>query len=269
MNEVERDLFEKRLLSIARGLEYPRTPDIAGKVMLRLRPAPRPRFASRRLAWTLAVIALLFTSLMAVPTARAAILEFIQIGVVRILGGGSTPEPTVLPEVSPTAAPITATPAPTSQPLIPILESLSGEMSLEQAQRVVRHPILLPAYPPELGAPDRVFVQDADGQMTVLVWLDPLQPGEVLMSLHFLPAGSWAITKFEPTLIRETSVHDAGAVWTVGPYPLQLSGGGIDVVRLVDGHVLIWTEGGITYRLETDLSMEAAVRIAESLEPIP
>lgn len=269
MNEIERDLFEKRLISIAGGLEYPRTPDIAGTVMSRLRPAARVRFMSRRLAWTLSLLVLLFTSLMAVPPARAAILELIQIGVVRILGTGATPEPTALPEFSPTAVPITATPVLTSQPLIPILESLAGEMSLEQARRSVRHPILLPAYPPKLGEPDRVFVQDADGQMTVLVWLDPRQPGEVLMSLHFLPAGSWAITKFEPTLIQETTVNDARALWTVGPYPLQLSGGGIDVVRLIRGHVLIWTEGGITYRLETDLSLEETVRIAESLEPTP
>jgi len=41
------------------------------------------------------------------------------------------------------------------------------------------------------------------------------------------------------------------------------------VSRLVNGHVLIWENGEVTYRLETDLSMEEAVKIAESLEPIP
>jgi hypothetical protein len=38
-----------------------------------------------------------------------------------------------------------------------------------------------------------------------------------------------------------------------------------DQRRLVSGHVLIWEEDGLTYRLETDLSMEEAVAIAESL----
>jgi hypothetical protein len=33
----------------------------------------------------------------------------------------------------------------------------------------------------------------------------------------------------------------------------------------VDGHVLIWTEGAITYRLETALPESEAIRIAESL----
>ena len=32
MNELEQELFEKRLISIATGLDYPRTPDIAGSV---------------------------------------------------------------------------------------------------------------------------------------------------------------------------------------------------------------------------------------------
>jgi hypothetical protein len=35
---------------------------------------------------------------------------------------------------------------------------------------------------------------------------------------------------------------------------------------LIEGHVLIWKEGDITYRLETDLPVEEAVKIAESLK---
>jgi hypothetical protein len=31
---------------------------------------------------------------------------------------------------------------------------------------------------------------------------------------------------------------------------------------------LIWTQGEITYRLETDLTLEEATKIAESLQPI-
>jgi hypothetical protein len=34
----------------------------------------------------------------------------------------------------------------------------------------------------------------------------------------------------------------------------------------VDGNTLIWEEQGITYRLESNLSLEEAVKIAESLE---
>jgi hypothetical protein len=171
-------------------------------------------------------------------------------------------------EIPSTMIPLTATPDPTLPSLIPILEDLAGEMTLEGARRTVDYPILLPSYPTDLGQPDRVFVQDADGDMTVLVWVDPQQPDEVLMSLHFLPAGSWAIKKIQPTLIQETTVNGQRAIWAIGPYPIRLYNGDLEFMRLIDGHVLIWEKGTITYRLETDLPLEEAIKIAESLEPI-
>jgi hypothetical protein len=278
MNELEQELFETRLVSLAGGLEYPPTPDIAGSVMSRLRsfPSPirrggrgegHPRFISRRLAWSLAISLILCSSLMLIPPARAAIIEFIQIGVVRIFGSPSTP-PAPVEETPSAAIPVTATPGPTLPPLIPILENITGEMTLEEAQQTVDYPILLPSYPSALGQPDRIFVQEAEGKMAILVWLDPQQPDQVSMSLHFIPAGSWAIDKVKPITIQETTVNGERAIWTVGPYPLRLYNGDIRFTRLIDGHVLIWEKGTITYRLETDLSLEEAIQIAESLEPI-
>jgi hypothetical protein len=269
MNELEQELFEKRLISIAKALDYPRTPDIAGSVTTRLRPVTRSRFISRRLAWSLTLILILFSSLMLIPPARAAIIEFIQIGIVRIFRGTPTPPPPPVEGTPSTMSPVTTTPEPTSQPLIPMLEGLAGEMTLEEAQQTVDFPILLPSYPADLGNPDRVFVQDADGEMAILVWLDlRQQSARVLMSLHFIPRGSWAIDKADPAVIQETSVNGQRAIWAVGPYPLRLYNGDLQFKRLVDGHVLIWEEGNITYRLETDLPLEEAIKVAESLQPI-
>jgi hypothetical protein len=104
--------------------------------------------------------------------------------------------------------------------------------------------------------------------MTILVWIDPQQPDQVLMSLHMIPPGSWAIDKMSPVEIEETTVNGKRAVWAVGPYPLRFSNGNLDFVRLIDGHVLIWTDGEVTYRLETSLDLEEAIKVAESLEPI-
>jgi hypothetical protein len=219
---------------------------------------------SRKLVWSLTILLILCSSLMLIPPARAAILEFIQIGVVRIFRAEPTPMPPPDQEF-----PITATPYATAESLIPILERLTGEMTLEEAQQTVDYPLLFPSYPPDLGPPDRVFVQDTNGDMTVLVWIDPQRPDEVLMSLHFLPAESWAIKKMEVTVIQETTVKGQRALWTVGPYPLLFSNGEMDFVRLIDGHVLIWAEGDITYRLETNLSLEEALKIAESLKAVP
>jgi len=90
-----------------------------------------------------------------------------------------------------------------------------------------------------------------------------------LMSLHFIPLGSWAIDKAEPRVIEETNVNGQRAIWATGPYPLRLYNGDLDFRRLIDGQVLIWAEGDITYRLETGLSLEEALKIAESLQPVP
>ena len=270
MTELQQELFEKQLVSIAREMDYPRTPDIAGSVVRRLSAKGmggrgQGRFISRRLAWSLAVILVLFSSLMLIPPARAAILEFIQIGIVRIFR--SETAPITPPQAAPSAlVPVTATP--TAQSLIPLLERLAGERSLEGAQQIVDYPILLPSYPPELGEPDRVFVQDAEGDMTILVWIDPENPAQVLMSLHMIPSGSWAVEKMNPALVQETTVNGQRAIWAVGPYPLQFSNGDLDFVRLIDGHVLIWADGEVTYRLETNLDLEEALRVAESLEPV-
>jgi hypothetical protein len=268
MNELQQELFEKQLSSIAKGLDYPRAPNIAGSVIKRLRPSTRPRFVSRRFAWTLTIILILFSSLMLIPPARAAIIEFIQIGIVRIFRAEPTPVTPPQQEFPSTMVPVTATPAPTSQPLIPILERLAGEQTLEEAQQTVGYPILLPSYPPDLGQPDRVFVQDAEGDMTILIWIDPERPGQVLMSLHMIPPGSWAVDKMNPALVQETTVNGQRAAWAVGPYPVRFSNGNLDFVSLVEGHVLIWTDGEITYRLETGLDLEEAIKVAESLEPV-
>ena len=285
MNELQQELFEKQLLSLAKGMEYPRTPDVAGSVMTRLqafssptgrlRSAPSgeardeggPRFFSKRLAWSLTIILILFASLMLIPPVRAAVIEFIQIGVVRILQGEPTPVTQPNQQFPSTLVPVTATPVAPSQPLIPFLERLAGETTLEEAQQSVNYPIVLPSHPSDLGAPDRVFVQDADGDMTILVWIDPHQADEVLMSLHIVPPGSWAIEKVKPALVQETTVNGRRAIWAVGPYPLRFSNGNLDFVRMIDGHVLIWTEGDVTYRLETKSSLEEAIKVAESLEP--
>jgi hypothetical protein len=105
--------------------------------------------------------------------------------------------------------------------------------------------------------------------MVILIWIDEHQPDRVRMSLHLIEKGSWTIQKYQPEIVKETTVNGLRAIWTVGDYPLILSNGDAEFTRLIHGHVLIWEENEITYRLETDLSLEEAVRIAESLEPLP
>jgi hypothetical protein len=259
---------EDKLRALATGMDYPPTPDIAGRVTARLYPSRRLRLSSKALAWSLTIILVLCSSLMLIPSVRAAIIEFIQIGVVRIF----PPEPTapigepITTATPQTFAPITATPS--TSDLIPILTQMAGKTTLADAQAKVEYPILLPKYPSGLGEPNQVYIQNMDGNVVILIWLDPQDPKNVLMSLHFIPDGSWAIKKMETTGIEETTVNGNRAIWTTGPYPLIMSNGDIQYERLITGHVLIWANLDVTYRLETDLSIEEAVKIAESLEPI-
>jgi|WetSurMetagenome_2_1015567.scaffolds.fasta_scaffold71159_2 hypothetical protein len=257
--------FETQVRSIGAGMEYPPTPDIAGSVVARIH-VPRRRFMSQTLARSLVLVLVLLASLLFIPPVRAAVLDFIQIGIVRIFRTGPAPVPKEIPS---TMLPVTATPVPTLPSLIPLLEQMTGETTLTDAQQTAEYPILLPTYPTGLGEPDRVFIQDADGPMTILMWVDHQHPDRVKMSLHFIPDDSWAIKKMEPMVLEETRVNNLHAVWTEGPYVLLMQNGGMRVTRMIDGHVLIWEDGGVTYRLETDLSMEEAVKIAESLEQIP
>ena len=276
MTEFE---FEKQLQSIAKGMDYPRTPDIAGSVMSRLGKSKRSRFSSRRLAWSLTIILVLFSSLMLIPSVRAAVIEFIQVGIVRIFPQSveplpeaittATPQSVAEPSATPGSAPSpTTTPTDTPSLLIPFLDQIAGETNLADAQEAAPYPILLPTYPADLGQPNHVYVQDAEGVMTILVWTDPGQPEHVTMSLHFIPAGHWAINKFGPVEIQETEVNGQRAIWAVGPYPMIMSDGRLQVERLIDGHVLIWADDDLTYRLETDLSLEEAIKVAESLKTI-
>lgn len=261
--------FETQLHSITSEMEYPPTPDIVKTVAARIRLSSRPRFFSKRLAWSLTIMLVLLSSLMLIPPARAAIIEFIQIGIVRIFPRDVEPTSqatsTVLPD---SIKPSTATPDESVQSLILMLNDLAGETELANAQEITSYPILLPAYPPELGLPNHVYVQDAEGAMTILVWVDAQQPERITMSLHFIPTGSWAINKMGPRVIQETRVNGEDAIWAEGPYPLFMQNGELTITRLIDGHVLIWADGDVTYRLETDQDLEHAIKIAESLKPI-
>lgn len=88
MIESNFDTWEKRMQDVAAGLDYPPTPDIAAGVRQRLagekrREIVRPWYANR-LAWAVTAVLLAVALLLAVPQARAAILEFFQIGDIRI-----------------------------------------------------------------------------------------------------------------------------------------------------------------------------------------
>jgi hypothetical protein len=279
--------LEGRLEREALYFEFPPTPDIAAVVSRRLAAGPLQGWARRlpalTLARSLAIVALAaLAALLAVPSARATVFEALRVGVVRILLG--RPEPTAAPTAS-GAAPAAsdtakersagAPPGPTfasgtapgsQAPPELALEQLAGETTLAESERLAGFEVRLPTYPPDLGPPDRVYFQSI-APTVVLVWADPASPERARMSL-FILTDTVLIEKVGPKVVERTEVGGQPAYWTEGPYMLSLRAERELALRyLVQGHVLIWTDGRLTYRLESGLPLAEAVRIAESLGP--
>jgi hypothetical protein len=263
----QNEAWERYVREQARALPYPPTPDIAGVVRRRLAeervPREFPRWPHRRLVWATALLMIILTGLLSVPQVQASIRALLRIGAIELVRDIPTP-------VADATAPATTATLPARTPPAAILD-LAGETSLVEAQGQVPFPIRLPTYPPDLGSPDRVYVQDLGGPAAILVWLDPHQPDQVQLSLHQLSDKAFGQKGInERVIIQQTAVNGQPAVWLHGLHVLQFYDGNgnprYDTRRLVDGNVLIWTEGEITYRLETELPLEEAVRIAESLQ---
>lgn len=254
------DRWDAQLEETARSFSYPPTPDIAGAVRRQIASRRVGLAARRRASLALVGIGVLLAGLLLVPPVRAGIVAVLRIGAVRIF----LVEPTTTP-LPPTAEPArtqpTITPRPT--PLSSILD-LAGETTLAAAQAQVDFPIRLPSYPADLGSPDKVFVQDFGGPLLIFVWLDDAQPDRVRLSMYqFLP-GPYA-EKSRPEVIKSSTVNGRPALWGQGEHLLITRSGGTVLHRLVDGNVLLWTEGEVTYRLETALPEPEAIRVAESL----
>jgi hypothetical protein len=154
------------------------------------------------------------------------------------------------------------TPTPT-----PTITSLSQccETTLADARRRARFKILLPPSP----APSRVYFQEVqDGQQLILIFGDPNAPRFTLYesTLVMYQKG------INPgTFLAETEVKGARAVWLSGAehVVVLLDASGerrIDTERVVNANTLAWEIGDVTYRIETTLSRDQAVQLAESLQ---
>ena len=256
------DITDERLRGVALSFDYPPTPDIASGVRRKLAarsnrgPLPvRPRI---RLAWGLAALSLLLAmaSLLMVPDVQAFMRSLFRIGSINVVV--ATPVPTsglVSPQASPSPS---------------RLLDLAGESTLAIAQEQLPFPIKLPTYPADLGRPDRVFVQNLGGPFLILAWRDAAREDEARLVLYAVPSNVDQMEKVvrNTTVIQETTVSGERAFWVSSPHVLQFyDSSGIlreDLRRLVEGNVLLWEADDVTYRLETALPLQEAVRIAES-----
>ncbi len=268
--------WQRALAQLAAQVEYPPTPDIAARaraavVGRQTLPAARPaRPAGRRLAWALVVLGLLALGLLAVPATRAALLSFFaRVGAIEIFideSAPTAPAPT-LPASTPVSS---ALPASTAHPATPAPEAVAHSLSLIDLGRPTtlaaaeRQARFTPELPAALGAPDEVYTHPGiDLPAITLVWRPDDGPP---LSLTAIAVAEFARKFVAATAVEEVAVGDATGLWLTGPHRLQLFGDWQEPNNLlITSNVLIWVRGGITYRLEGDLSQADAVAIAESL----
>lgn len=243
----ETDPFENQIASIASHLPYPPTPTIPP--VSRLVLARSMQSESRRtipmisampvLTWVAMLILAIGVGLLAVPDIRAAVLSFLRIGAVTITLDGASEGGEAL-----------------------TLDEISGETPLDEAQSKVPYRLRVP--PDSL--PDRVFVQG--GQLVIMVWIN--DQNQIEQALYQIPDGDWQIIKSADS-IKATTVNGEHAVWVDVRHPVQILRDGEVVEELtyfVGGNVLVWMGNGITYRLESGLSMHDARALAASLVPL-
>ena len=239
MTRTPEDLVEAKVMDAARRTPYPPTPDVSSLVMRHLERR------TSRLAMTLARVAATFILLMAVlfvtvPEVRAAVLSLLRIGGVTLLRATPTPAPTL--------------------DLVQTVLMLNGRTTLEVARASLPFEIRLPAYPPDIGSPDHVFVPDDSS--IVMVWMDE-QTIALVLTIHPVDR---QVFKYYPWAETGTLVNGEYAAWLTEPHTLFDADGDAVTRRLIHDHVLIWYDDVVTYRLETDLPMAEAIKLAESLE---
>jgi hypothetical protein len=248
-------LLEADLRGLARELDAELGErDLSAMVTRRLaaptpsaQPPARPR--RRRLAVAL-VVGVVIAATAAIPPARAAITDFLDVGAVRV---HRTPP----------------------GPIAPTAELQLGERTTLDAARA-RLPVVVPSAK-VLGSPDEIWVTAVGGGGVSLVYrahagLPPAEHTRLgLLLQEFAGEHQGSVNKYL------TAGSRAEAVTVGGKEGIFISGGnhylfyeaanGADVYeegRLV-GNALIFQRGPLTIRLEGDLPRDRMVAIAESL----
>ena len=243
---------------------YPPTPDIASTIPARTWITPRE---DRRRTWqpfaviaALVLVALLVA--LAVPATRTAIASFFGIAGIQI------------EFVDDSRGPIPGTPLTLGGSLV-FGEQTTLDAAQTRAPFAVRLPDAIPA------PPDEVYVSERTNTTVVtLLWRSgPELPriGESDAGLLLFQIASaddqmpFARKLASAGQIEETLIAGRPAYWIEdGVLVMEPDGPGPGVLEPVtrrSGNVLIWSDGEITYRLETALPRTGAERLAASLHP--
>lgn len=263
--ESQDESWETTVRDIARDFAYPPTPDIARRTSQQLVKPRRPVVGV--LKWATVVLFALMVVIISMPEARAFVTEIIRIGAIQIFIGQPTPTPTSTPKPSATR---TATSQQTGTLYLASSLEMPNETTFDEAVRLLKKPIQLPTYPNSIGKPDHVYVQQYNpGVFVTLVWHVPGETDKVWLTLDILDTRTVGSKYIDSNVqYQSTWINETRAQWLSGLHEVGFFGGNQSIIRQTNGNVLIWLVGQnpqLTYRLEGNITMEEAVKIAESM----
>jgi hypothetical protein len=258
--------LEAELLTLGRHLDYPATPDIAAGVRdtLAAQPAPIPLSQarlSRTRRWAVlaaaGVLVLLVTALAVVPTSRNAIADRLGLRGADIV-------------ITPTA--VVPTPDPTGQRLL-----LGDATTIDAAVPELTYQPFLP--PSTLGTPDTVYLLEppVGGQLSYVYLTRPGMPAvpqtgvAVLISQFRGDTNESFIAKQlgDQTSLAVVDVNGEPGFWIEGAphvFAYEDASGEFQQESLrLAANVLIWESDGITLRIESALSLDESLAIADSM----
>lgn len=245
--------LDRELLALRDDVLWPATPDLAAAVQARVVAEPRPGRAPR--AWlprrlmpalvVVLVVLVAFGALLAAsPGVRATLRDWLGIGAVAVKRVDR------LPDLS------------TARQL-----ALGKRVTAAQAERHLGHPV---ASVRALGAPDAIYAGDA---------VVPAEVSLVYVARPGLPPGTAGIGALLDEIegdqlpfieklvdarvkIVQVDVNGARGVFIAGRHALVLPD---QLKPRLAGNTLLWVRDGITYRLETALGVQAALRLGRSV----
>jgi hypothetical protein len=244
------EALRRALGALPQDIAFPRTPVIVPAVVARLReergrnvrpPFPSMALWSRRRAVVLVAVAL------------AAVLALAFVA--RLMLGAA--EIRVRPGMTPSGPPLGPT-------------GLGAPVPVSRIDDAVRFDVAVPAGP----APDEAYAFRTNSvrRAALLAW-------DADAGQRTLPGTPWRMMLIElrgdePTLVKDVGqfedstmveVDGASAFWIDAPHQLIVLTNHGDETFLIRANVLIWSEGGVTFRLETTLSVADAIALAESV----
>lgn len=248
------------LVALGREIAYPPTPPIVPAVSAHLRSAERPAPPAPSQVWRRLA-------------RRRRLLVLVAVGAVLLLAGAAV---ATRLGIGPIGIRIVESPRPTTTPpptgVAPVL---GRPISLEEALAAAPFEVRLPS---GMAQPDRVWLGEGTGPRVALAWRP--DPGSGLRRIPGTPFGlvlvelvgsgpdvvkEIAVKEIEGSALRNTEVGGSPAFFIDEPHDLLLATGDGDRLVRVTGTVLIWQAGEVTYRLESALSLRAAVELAEAV----